>query len=72
MSPTDNTRLEDLMKKQGKEALSASEEADLKLLCTIEQDIILVSEEERYDAEKLRMERLHKISAAEHAMDGMS
>lgn len=66
-SPAEQHRLHELgAKTGGGEELSTEEEAERRVLATVEQDIILVtgegSEDEAYDANKLRAERLRRMS----------
>ena len=56
--------------------LSSTDAAELRALCTVEQDIVLVTPEETsgdgaaYDAGRLREERLRRLSVAEAEQDG--
>jgi len=73
-TPERTTRMQELAKKQEEgNQLSSSETSELRTLCTVEQDIVLVKPEESdegtaYDADRLREERLRKLSDAEHAL----
>lgn len=71
-TPAETQRLQELAKKREKdeEPLSSSEAEELRAMCSVEQDVILTvmpegAGDDEYDADKLRSERLAKLSAAE-------
>lgn len=70
-SPDEKQRLQTLVKKQDDDQLTQSEAEEIRTICSIDHDIVLVQPEEpekEYDAQKLRSERLSRLSAAEGSL----
>ena len=70
-SPDDKQRLQALLQKQDDDQLTPLEVAEMQTIRSIDRDVVLVQPdgaEREYDAQKLRSERLSRMSAAEGAL----